>query len=63
MKVVVKQDACIGCGACVACAEDVFEINEAGLSEVKVETVPESSEEDAREAIASCPTVAIEEVK
>ena len=28
MKVKVNQDACIGCGACAAIAEDVFEINE-----------------------------------
>lgn len=59
MKVVVNKDACIGCGACVAVAEDIFEINEEGLSEVKVDTVPEDKQASAQEAIDSCPTVAI----
>ncbi len=63
MKVKVNQEVCIGCGACVAIAEDVFEINDEGLSKVKVEVVPEGSEENAKEAINSCPTTAIEEVK
>lgn len=63
MKVVVNQEACIGCGACVAIADDVFDINDEGLSEVKVEVVPEGKEEDTQEAINSCPTAAINEVK
>ena len=40
MKVKVNQDACIGCGACTAIAEGVFTINDNGISEVVVETVP-----------------------
>ncbi len=62
MKVKVNQDSCIGCGACAAICEDVFEIGDAGLSEVKVDTVPEDKVDSAREAIESCPTAAIEEV-
>lgn len=61
MKVKVNKDACIGCGACAAICDDVFEINDEGLSEVVVDTVPESSEDNAKEAIESCPTGAIEE--
>lgn len=61
MKVKVNQEACIGCGACLAIAEDVFEMNEEGLSETKVEEVPEDKKEQAREAIESCPTGAIVE--
>lgn len=63
MKVKVNQEACIGCGACQAIAEDVFEINDEGLSEVKTEVVADDKKEQALEAINSCPTAAIEEVK
>ena len=34
-KVRVNQEACIGCGACMAIASDVFEINDEGLAESK----------------------------
>ena len=62
MKVKVNQDACIGCGACQAICEDVFEINDEGLSTVKVETISDDLKEDVVDAIESCPTAAIEEV-
>ena len=35
MKVVLNRDACIGCGACAALCEDIFEIDNEGLSKVK----------------------------
>lgn len=63
MKVKVNQEACIGCGACVAIADEVFDINDNGLSEVKVDAVSEENKEKVQEAIDSCPTAAIEEVK
>lgn len=62
MKVKVNQDACIGCGACTAIAEGVFEINDSGLSEVVVDTISEDKVDSVKEAIDSCPTAAIEEV-
>ena len=37
MKVKVNKDACIGCGACAQICDEVFELNDDGLSEVKVE--------------------------
>ena len=61
MKVKVNQDACIGCGACVAIADDIFEINDEGLSEAKVDKVSDDNTDKAHEAIESCPTGAIEE--
>lgn len=61
MKVKVNQDSCIGCGACQAICEDVFEIGNDGLSVVKVDVVPEEKVDMAKEAIESCPTGAIEE--
>ncbi len=59
MKIKVNQEACIGCGACVATAEDLFEFNEDGLSQAKVEEVPEDKVEQANEAMDCCPTGAI----
>ena len=62
MKVMVNKDECIGCGACMGIAEDVFEMDDNGLSQVKVDTVPEDKVEDVKEAVSSCPTSAIQEV-
>lgn len=62
MKVEVNQDACIGCGACAAICPDVFEIDDAGLSTVKVEEVSKNLEEDTKDAVESCPTGAIVEI-
>lgn len=62
MKIKVNSEACIGCGACIAVAEDLFEMNDEGLSTVKVDTVPEDKKEAATSAIEGCPTSAIEEV-
>lgn len=61
MKVKVNEDACIGCGACAAICDEVFEMNDEGLSEVVVDTVQEENEESVKETIESCPTGAIEE--
>lgn len=61
MKVIVNQDNCIGCGACCAYSEEVFEINDDGLSDVKVEEIPENEEQNVKDAIDACPTGAIEE--
>ncbi len=70
MKVKVNKDACIGCGACAAICDEVFELNDEGLSEVKVEENSENKEEfisvkeelqdEVRDAADSCPTGAIE---
>ncbi len=61
MKVKVNSDACIGCGACAAICDSVFEINDEGLSNVIVDTVDDANIDDVKEAIESCPTGAIEE--
>ena len=61
MKVKVNQESCIGCGACTSICDSVFSINDDGLSEVIVDTVPEDAVDQAKEAIESCPTGAISE--
>ena len=59
MKVVLNRDACIGCGACAALCEDIFEIDNEGLSKVIKEEVKDEEVELTRDAIESCPTGAI----
>ena len=60
MKVKVNKDACIGCGACAAICDEVFEINDEGLREAKIEEVKEELQDEVRDAADSCPTGAIE---
>ena len=60
MKVKVNQDSCIGCGACAAICDNVFEIDDSGLSKAKVEEVKEEDKQNARDAADACPTGAIE---
>ena len=51
MKVKVNQEACMGCGACCAYAEEVFEINEDGLSEVVKEEISAEEEQNVKDAM------------
>ena len=62
MEVKVNNDACIGCGACTSICPNVFEMDDNGLSTVKVNPVPEEEKDNVNDAIGSCPTSAIEEV-
>lgn len=70
MKVKVNKDACIGCGACAAICDEVFELDDDGLSEVKIHnentdnneeavSVKEELQDEVRDAADSCPTGAI----
>lgn len=59
MKVEVNREACIGCGACAAICDDVFEIDDEGLSTVKDNNVSENLEDSVKEACDACPTEAI----
>lgn len=60
MKVKVNADSCIGCGACAAICDEVFEINDEGISEVIAEPTNDNSDQVV-DAIESCPTGAIVE--
>ena len=55
------NENCIGCGACVGICEEVFELDENGLSKVKVSPVPEDKLSEVQDAMESCPTSAIVE--
>lgn len=59
MKVILNKDACIGCGACAAICDSVFEIDETGVSKVIKENVDGDEIELVNDAIESCPTEAI----
>lgn len=54
-KVIVDDDVCIGCGACVSACPDCFELNEDGKSKVTVEVC----DCDLHEVALNCPVQAI----
>ncbi len=56
-KINVNQEACIGCGACVAIDSEHFAFNDEGLSHPISNDNLEST--DLANAIDSCPTSAI----
>ena len=56
-KIIVNEDACIGCGACVQIDSEHFEFNDEGLSHAKNNDNLDSA--DLASAIQSCPTSAI----
>lgn len=60
MTVKVNRDACIGCGACAAICDSVFEIDDEGISTVVDENVSEENQGEVQDAVDSCPTGAIE---
>jgi len=54
-------EKCIGCGACIAIAPEIFEFNEKGFSQAKIsETNDRKLIEKAKEAAEACPAGAIE---
>lgn len=64
MKAKIEKDACIGCGACQAICEEVFEITDDGYAIAKDEKIEdEEVKENAISAMEGCPTSAITEEK
>ncbi len=60
MRVVIDEEACIGCGVCCESCPEVFEMSDDKAS-VKVDEVPEEVMESCRDAMESCPVEAIQE--
>ena len=59
MKAHVDESLCIGCAMCVSMCEDVYSMNDEGIS-VAIETeIPENVLADAEEAKDSSPVDAI----
>lgn len=63
MKVEVNKELCIGCGACQAIANDVFEIGDDGQAFAKEVVITEEMEEEVLEAVEGCPVSAITKVE
>ena len=62
MELKVNKDKCIGCGQCISITDEkVFEFDDDNLAKAIESPVSEENEEDAKVAMESCPTGAIEE--
>ncbi len=61
MKVVVDQDLCISCGACVDICPEVFDWNDDEKAQAAEGEIAAELEEQVNEAMESCPTNAISE--
>lgn len=59
MKVKVEKEACIGCGACQAICDTVFEIGDDGYATTKIEEINDEVKEEVLDAANGCPTEAI----
>lgn len=53
------NEACIGCGLCVAQNDKYFEFNDEGFSKVKQDVIDEADKKDLLNIIEACPAEAI----
>jgi ferredoxin len=56
--VIIDEDECISCGACVDTCPEVFRMNDDNLAEVY--NADGASEEEIQDAIESCPVSCIQ---
>ena len=59
MKIFVDRKSCIGCGMCVRRAENLFHLDDEGISVAIEGVVPKEEEDMARDMKMSCPMSAI----
>jgi ferredoxin len=59
VKIVVDWNKCTGLGICESLAPDVFEVNDAGELELKLEVISDDQLSEVEEAVAGCPTEAL----
>lgn len=65
MKVIVKDEKCIGCGSCVSLTDgQIFDFDdETGKAFAKNEEINNDNEESVKTAMQYCPTEAIIETE
>jgi ferredoxin len=59
MKIKVDDDKCTGHGMCESFAPDMFEVGDDGDLILKCEVVPHGLEDEVRQAVDACPTLAL----
>jgi ferredoxin len=59
MKIVVDYDKCQGTGMCESLSPDIFRVQANGDLDLTTDTVPEGQEEEVRQAVDSCPNLAL----
>ena len=59
MKARVNPDLCSGTGLCATTCPQVFELNDNGMSTVKVDQIPTDAQQSCKQAAKNCPTEAI----
>lgn len=59
LKAYVDKDTCIGCGLCPTICSEIFEMEDDGKAAAKDTEIPDESENEAKDAEASCPVNAI----
>ena len=62
-KLKVNKESCIGCGACMALVEEVFEMGDDGLAQTSdnnnLDKMDKELKNEVIEAVEGCPTSAI----
>lgn len=62
-KIVINEEGCIGCGACIGTINEVFDFNDDGYAVVKdgidYDKLSDEQKSDVKDAIDGCPTAAI----